>query len=53
MHTLEVVGLVPDHNKANNTIKWLVIFGGGSCLQFVKNAVSVKYNKIRYAYTYS
>ena len=49
-HSSDISGLVPDHhNKVTITRKRVIIFfaGGGSCLQFVKNATFAKYNKMR------
>lgn len=61
-HIISALGVSTDiHSRdlvssvQTTTMKWLVIFAGGeSCLQFVKNAVSVqlskaKRNKTRYA----
>ena len=46
----DIAGLVPDncnkveyHNQASHNL----FAGGGSCLQFVKNAISMKQNKTR------
>ena len=48
----DIVGLVPDHHKK---VSHNLFAGGGSCLQFVKTATSMKcneakHNKRRHAY---